>query len=180
MIRGSKAVKVILVFCVGLFAIITGVVRFGFIITTDYTTNTTYKMIQIAFWSLLEVHVGLWCGSFPALQPLLRLVSYKLGLRSSLGSTNKKTPYTRTGAQSLSDWPSASGYIEQIRAIDREGNDGASGRVIVTAGGSTTEFVELDDIDNGIRLQTDIHVQVEEGVTVKEMHAARTMTWDAV
>lgn len=137
-------------------------------------------MIRMAFWSVLEVHVGLWCGSFPALQPFLRLVSYKLSLRSRLDSTDKKTPHTRTGAQPRSNWPSVSGHIEQVSAIDRHENDGASGRVIITAGDSTTEFVELDDIDNGIRLQTDIHVQMEEGGTVKETHGARTTTWDAI
>lgn len=36
----SNAIKVILVFCVSLFAVITGVVRFSLMVTTDFTTNT--------------------------------------------------------------------------------------------------------------------------------------------
>ena len=38
---GTKAIKVMLVFCVGLFVIITGVVRFGIIVTTDFAVNTS-------------------------------------------------------------------------------------------------------------------------------------------
>ncbi|KAH7176224.1 hypothetical protein EDB81DRAFT_751610 [Dactylonectria macrodidyma] len=175
----SKAIKVILVFCVGLFAVITGVVRFGFIVTADFATNTTYKAIRVTTWAALELHVGLWCGCFPTLQPLLRLVSYKLGLRSRLESTNKKTPHTVTDAQCRGDWPGATRYIRQASIVDRE-SDGASCRVMVSAGDSTTEFVELDDVDKGIRMRTDVQVRVEEGLHMRERQEAKTTTWDAI
>ena len=88
-------------------------------------------------------------------------------------------PYADNGPQSRSDWPGASRYIGQACAIHREG-DGESGRVIVSAGDSTTDFVMLDDVDQGIRMQTDVVVQVEEGTPVRERHEVKTMTWDAV
>ena len=121
-------------------------------------------MVRVAPWTDLEVHVGLWCGSFPALQPLLRLVSYKIGLRSRLEST-KRTTRTGTDVQSRSgNWTSVSGYIKQNSALDKE-SDGASGGVIATGGGgdSTTEFVEMHGIENqhsGIRMRTDVDVRV--------------------
>ena len=40
MAAGAKAIKVILVFCVGLFAIMTGIIRLSFIVTTDFSVNT--------------------------------------------------------------------------------------------------------------------------------------------
>lgn len=131
-------------------------------------------MARVALWVVLETHVGLWCGSFPALQPLIRLVSYKIGLRSHLDSTNKQT----TRGTGTSTRPGAGGYIKQHSAIDPE-SDGASARVMVSGGDSTTEFVELVDVDKGIRMTTDVIVKVEDGVYSRERHEVKT-TWDAI
>ncbi|KAL5585893.1 hypothetical protein FOVSG1_013585 [Fusarium oxysporum f. sp. vasinfectum] len=171
---GSEAVKVILVFCVGLFAIIMGILRLGFMITTDFGVDTTYKMARVATWVVLEIHVGLWCGSFPALQPLLRLVSYKVGLRSHLDSTNMPTtPGTGTGTR-----PGASGHIKQHSAHDPE-SDGASARAIVSSGDSTTEFVDLGGLDKDIRMTTNVIFRVEDGAYSRERNEVKA-TWDAI
>ncbi|KAF3807578.1 hypothetical protein GCG54_00011976, partial [Colletotrichum gloeosporioides] len=84
---GVKSIQILLIFSLGIFGVATGIVRFAIITTTDFTVNTTYKMLSVAAWTDAELHVGLWVGCFPALQPLLRHASFKLGLRSQLDST---------------------------------------------------------------------------------------------
>lgn len=46
----SKAFKVILVFCVGLFSIITGITRFAFVVTSDFSVNTSVLSQAMQSW----------------------------------------------------------------------------------------------------------------------------------
>ncbi|VUC25088.1 unnamed protein product [Clonostachys rosea] len=86
----NKLPQVLLVFSVGIFAMITSVVRLVIMSTTDYKTDTTYKMIPIGLWTSLEGHVGLWTACFPALQPLLRDIGhFWLSLLGKGGSLRK-------------------------------------------------------------------------------------------
>ncbi|CCF36516.1 hypothetical protein CH063_08066 [Colletotrichum higginsianum] len=57
---GVKAIQILLVFSFGIFAVATGIVRLSIIITTDFSVNTTYKMLTVAAWTDAELHVGLW------------------------------------------------------------------------------------------------------------------------
>ena len=52
------------------------------IVTTDFAVNTTYVFIRTSVWTDLEGHVGLWVACFPTLQPLLRIITRRLGLSS--------------------------------------------------------------------------------------------------
>ncbi|KAI1874004.1 uncharacterized protein JN550_002583 [Neoarthrinium moseri] len=173
----AKTVQVILVFCVGIFGVITGIVRLIININTDFTTDTTYKMARVAPWTDIEGHIGLWTACFPALQPLIRLASYKLGFRSTLGSTNKKSRTGGTGTGG-NKWPSSHGARSQgYASFNDDKDDTGSGRAIVTGGSPgkrSLADLEMHDLEsrraegstgtrlprNAIYKRTDVKVQV--------------------
>ncbi|TDZ41338.1 hypothetical protein CTRI78_v009750 [Colletotrichum trifolii] len=143
---GVKAIQILLVFSLGIFAVATGIVRFAIITTTDFNVNTTYKMLACAAWTDAELHVGLWVGCFPALQPILRRVSLCLGLRSRLDSTVPSGKRSTVGSEDasrrrsvMSRWSKASGHT-------REDSDGANQSA---SGKPDDQGLEMVDLERG-------------------------------
>lgn len=156
-------------------------------------------MSTIAFWTDLEGHVGLWCACLPALQPLVRLLSFKLGLRSSLDS-NKTPGYGTSGMKSggggtgtgpVSSSRSKHGYVrngsgvdigsETDGDVDGSRDSGSSGRGIVMAYGKCEGDVEMYDLERGegtpapgeIRRKTEVSVQIEQGTFLEDGRKTR-------
>jgi hypothetical protein len=96
MMFSRRKFRVLLIFTVGIFVIATGIVRFVLIRTTPFYIDATYAMTTIGIWTDLEGHVGLWCGCFPALQPILRAVLSSVGA-SRLLSSYKNSQYGQYG-----------------------------------------------------------------------------------
>ncbi|KAF8861251.1 hypothetical protein BDZ45DRAFT_740577 [Acephala macrosclerotiorum] len=171
MMRSAKKMQVIAVFSVGLFVVITGIVRMVFLNTLLFLADPTFAMSTIGPWTDLEGHAGLWVASFPALQPLIRMMSYKLGLRSALDSYGKsngggknKSSHTNN-INGSNNWAKntasrKSGYAKSGSGIDLDDN---SERGIIA--GTNKSDMELNNIsaESGqIHKKVDYNVQVEE------------------
>lgn len=77
-----------IVFTVGIFSCVTGIIRLSTIINIDMAHNTTFNITFASLWTDLEGHTALWVACFPAIQPLLRFISVKVGLTKKTSATS--------------------------------------------------------------------------------------------
>ncbi|KAK2048311.1 hypothetical protein LZ31DRAFT_57415 [Colletotrichum somersetense] len=74
-------------FCLGLFATITSIIRLQYLVLFSHTYDPTWDNSSVVVWSSIEVNVAILCGSFPALLPLLKKIGNHLnGSRTTLQS----------------------------------------------------------------------------------------------
>ncbi|KAG4420104.1 hypothetical protein IFR04_006763 [Cadophora malorum] len=164
MIMSRKMIQVVAIFCVGIFVVVTGVVRLFYMKTLSFASDPTFHMSTIGVWSDLEAHIGLWCACFPALQPILRIVSFKLGLRTKLlsyGDTPGKKSAGASGHLGGASGVQRSnhGYLRSGNGIDVKGTetDSDSQKGII----SKDKSFEMESMGQ-IHKQTDVQVSVEE------------------
>ncbi|KAI0123770.1 hypothetical protein BJ170DRAFT_93968 [Xylariales sp. AK1849] len=184
MMNAAKAVQVVLIFCAGIFVVITGIVRLAVMARTNFAIDTTHKMATVAFWTDLEGHVGLWVACFPALQPLFSLVSVKCGFRSMLDSRNvyggtyggkassrgKSGKYSITGTNSSLHSRTKNGYLRSSSGFDGASDtlyDSNSQRGIVTearahAGMEMDDFADGFPGDGEIKRTIEVRIQVDD------------------
>jgi len=173
MVTRPKIIKLTLIFSVGFFAAVTAFIKTGMILTTNFASDPTYNMIRVCPWTALEIHVGIWCGCFPALQPLIRLMSTKLKLRSRFESLK----FSRgSGSNTLDgDWHNDASF-----GNTHFGNYSQGTRGVASDADSTTGMVELREPNKGIRLTTDVLVKVEDRGYTRDRVEMRTRAWNAV
>lgn len=142
MMFSARKFRVILIFSVGAFVIATGIVRFVLIRVTPFNIDATYAMSTIGIWTDLEGHVGLWCGCFPALQPVLRWFLTSIGA-SRLLSSYKQTAYGQSNKPDggSKGW-NKSNAIPLSSGPRRTHNDDSSQK------GIFGDDMELNDVEN--------------------------------
>ncbi|TEA13080.1 Satratoxin biosynthesis SC1 cluster protein 4 [Colletotrichum sidae] len=170
MLWSKKTVQVICVFSVGIFVAATGCVRLAMMKKRQFLDDPTFNMSTIGIWTDLEGHVGLWVASFPALQPLTRIVSFKMGFRSKLQSYGKEGPSKDAGRMrsNTETWSRKAGYIRNGSGID--GADNHSERGLVPQHGEDMG-VEMDTMKteaSGIQKQVDVEVRIDRAASRKQ------------
>ena len=118
------------------------------IVTTDFAVNTTYVFIRTSVWTDLEGHVGLWVACFPTLQPLLRIITRRLGLSSKNNyTTNHNTSSNLGYGYHSTSNRKARGYTQRtgtnIRGHQEIIEDDASGKKYESINGTSQGRIKL-------------------------------------
>ncbi|KAK7435074.1 hypothetical protein Landi51_13188 [Colletotrichum acutatum] len=168
MLWSKRAFQVICVFSVGIFVVATGCVRLAMMKKSQFLSDPTFNMSTIGIWTNLEGHIGLWVASFPALQPLIRIVSFKLGFRSKLQSYGGEGPSGTGGGMRSKTGPwlsvprSKAGYIRNGSGSDAADNHSERGLVQHHREEDGTEMDSIEVTDGKVsRIQKQVEVEVK-------------------
>lgn len=141
-------------------------------------------MSTIGIWTDLEGHVGLWVASFPALQPLIRMVSFRLGFRSRLQSYGQKGQYNNGaggGRSNTGAWSSQPKSKTRYAGggVGVKAGDSNSERGLVSSDGENegggVEMNSLETGASGTRKDIDVEVRVDR-TKPQDEHSARPST----
>ncbi|KAJ4312890.1 hypothetical protein N0V84_009699 [Fusarium piperis] len=127
-----KKIQIMLMFSVGFFVTIVSIVRLQSLASYATTSNVTQDYVEVGYWSVIEVPVGILCACMPAIRSLFGLIFPKV-----FGTTHRsKSEYANIseGKQVSSSQKSTS------KALSR----GQSVRVSETPNNTST--MELTDM----------------------------------
>ncbi len=110
------------------------------ICTSHLITYSTYQLVTGAGMSDAEGNVILWVSCFPTFQPIIRIISYKIGLRSTPSSTR---PQSGRLPKLFSGITGSSKSDGQERLRSQDGNKSTT-HIITYEGGSPEGREEIE------------------------------------
>ncbi|KZL77851.1 CFEM domain-containing protein [Colletotrichum tofieldiae] len=128
----KKKIMIMFMFSLGIFVTIVSVVRLRSLIAFANSQNITWDYTEAAWWSTVELDVGIICACLPSLRSLFMT----LGVRM-LGSTNGHSNGPKsTGMKSGTNKSGLSSTAEKpAKSVPRQGDE--------------SDFIPLVDVDNG-------------------------------
>ncbi|KAK2055733.1 hypothetical protein LY76DRAFT_595790 [Colletotrichum caudatum] len=88
-LKPRKKLALVFMFCLGLFATITSIIRLQYLVLFSHTYDPTWDNSSVVVWSSIEVNVAILCGSFPALLPFLKKIGTHLKGSRTTPQSNK-------------------------------------------------------------------------------------------
>ncbi|KAI1849609.1 hypothetical protein JX265_007948 [Neoarthrinium moseri] len=118
-IKLKKKIMIMFMFSLGIFVTIVSVIRLRSLIVFANTQNPTWDYSEAAWWSTVELHVGIVCACLPSLRSLF----INLGVRV-LGSSNDKSRSYATGGSNLASARRGNMTGEKSQSVPKHGDEG--------------------------------------------------------
>ncbi|KAK8095686.1 cfem domain-containing protein [Apiospora kogelbergensis] len=148
----KKKIMIMVMFSLGIFVTIVSAIRLRSLIVFAASQNITWDYNEAAYWSTIEMHVGIVCACLPALRALFVAMGAK-ALGSSKGNSKGSSGYS-TGHSGRSGAPRSGTFGSRSAGGDGE-KLAAQG---VPRHGDESDFVPLVEINS--RSKTPVGVAI--------------------
>ncbi|KAK1981520.1 CFEM domain-containing protein [Colletotrichum cereale] len=132
----KKKLMIMFMFSLGIFVTIVSVIRLRSLIVFANSQNITWDYTEAAWWSTVEIHVGIICACLPSLRALFMALGVRV-LGSSNGNSNGQSNGQRSaGMKSGTSKSGMNSTTEKpARSVPRQGDE--------------SDFIPLVDVENG-------------------------------